>query len=146
MNRTVTALRSLVTDIGVRRMSLVVLAFMLGSWLAGCSRQDDHTRTAPTREASSTIAESALNEQARATMALIRAGGPFPYRKDGSTFFNREGLLPDKPRGYYREYTVDTPGSPDRGARRIVTGGRPPVVFYYTADHYRSFRQIETKP
>ena len=76
------------------------------------------------------------------TLDLILRGGPFPYRKDGSTFHNREGLLPDRPRGPYREYTVPTPGSPDRGARRIVTGGDPPEVFYYTADHYRSFRRI----
>nr|WP_228151683.1 ribonuclease domain-containing protein [Pseudazoarcus pumilus] len=76
------------------------------------------------------------------TLDLILRGGPFPYRKDGSTFHNREGLLPDRPRGHYREYTVPTPGSPDRGARRIVTGGDPPEVFYYTADHYRSFRRI----
>jgi ribonuclease T1 len=92
------------------------------------------------------ITEAQLPPEARATLALIRNGGPFPYRKDGSTFHNREGLLPDRPRGYYREYTVDTPGARDRGARRIVSGGRPPEVFYYTADHYRSFRRIETRP
>lgn len=76
------------------------------------------------------------------TLALIQRGGPFPYRKDGTTFQNRERLLPARPRGYYREYTVPTPGSRDRGARRIVSGGDPPEVFYYTADHYRSFREI----
>ena len=80
------------------------------------------------------------------TLALIQRGGPFPYRKDGTTFQNRERLLPAKPRGYYREYTVPTPGSRDRGARRIVAGGNPPEVFYYTADHYSSFRQIEPLP
>ena len=72
----------------------------------------------------------------------IEAGGPFEYAgKDGSTFQNREGLLPDERRGYYREYTVETPGSHDRGARRIVTGGgeTDPEVWYYTDDHYRSF-------
>jgi len=77
------------------------------------------------------------------TLERIQRGGPFPYAKDGTTFFNREGLLPDRPRGYYREYTVPTPGARDRGARRIVAGGHPPEVFYYTADHYRSFRRIE---
>jgi guanyl-specific ribonuclease Sa len=81
-----------------------------------------------------------LPAEALATVELIRQGGPFPYRQDGRTFGNREGLLPDKARGYYREYTVPTPGSPDRGARRIVTGGSPPSVWYYTNDHYRSFR------
>ena len=80
------------------------------------------------------------------TLALIQRGGPFPYRKDGTTFQNRERLLPTKPRGYYREYTVPTPGARDRGARRIVAGGNPPEVFYYTADHYSSFRQIEPLP
>lgn len=80
------------------------------------------------------------------TLELIQRGGPFPYRKDGTTFFNREGLLPERPRGHYREYTVPTPGARDRGARRIVSGGKPPEVFYYTADHYRSFRRIEPKP
>ena len=63
--------------------------------------------------------------------------------ESGSHFQNREGRLPAQPTGYYREYTVRTPGSPDRGARRIVSGGNPPVEFYYTDDHYRSFRRIE---
>ena len=87
-----------------------------------------------------------LPPEALETLALIQRGGPFPYRKDGTTFQNRERLLPTKPRGFYREYTVPTPGSRDRGARRIVAGGNPPEVFYYTADHYSSFRQIEPLP
>ncbi len=75
---------------------------------------------------------------------LIRQGGPFPYDKDGTVFGNRERLLPIKARGYYREYTVETAGSRDRGARRIVCGGpiRTPHACYYTADHYASFRKI----
>lgn len=77
----------------------------------------------------------------QATVALIKAGGPFPYAKDGSTFGNREDLLPQKSAGYYREYTVETPGSPDRGARRIVAGRDGEI--YYTRDHYRSFVRIE---
>jgi hypothetical protein len=89
---------------------------------------------------------TALPPEAHATLALIRQGGPFPYRKDGSKFLNRERRLPERPRGYYREYTVPTPGSPDRGARRIIAGGQPPTVFYYTPDHYRSFRPIEASP
>jgi len=84
-----------------------------------------------------------LPPEAIETLALIQRGGPFPYRKDGTTFQNRERLLPARPRGYYRESPVPTPGSRDRGARRIVSGGDPPEVFYYTADHYRSFREIE---
>ncbi len=81
--------------------------------------------------------------EAITTLDLILAGGPFPYRQDNTTFQNRERLLPDKPLGYYREYTVPTPGASNRGARRWVTGGDPPEVFYYTEDHYRSFRRIE---
>lgn len=113
------------------------LAFFLALALAssvGCSR-DAGLRSG-----------ADLPPEAVATLELIQAGGPFPYRKDGSTFQNRERLLPQKPRGYYREYTVPTPGSRDRGARRLVSGGDPPVVFYYTEDHYRSFRRIETQP
>ncbi len=85
-----------------------------------------------------------LPAQGRDTYALIAQGGPFPYDKDGSVFGNRERLLPKHPRGHYREYTVKTPGSRDRGARRIVCGGpaKTPEVCYYTADHYSSFRKI----
>ena len=85
-----------------------------------------------------------LPREARSTLSAIRRGGPFPYEKDGVTFFNREGLLPRQPRGYYTEYTVRTPGSADRGARRIVAGGDPSrsEEYYYTADHYRSFKRI----
>ncbi len=89
-----------------------------------------------------TVEAAQLPREAQATLALIRRGGPYRYRQDGSTFGNRERLLPAQPRDYYREYTVPTPGARDRGARRIVAGGRPPVVFYYTADHYRSFQKI----
>jgi len=74
------------------------------------------------------------------TLELIDSGGPFPYGKDGSVFQNREGRLPDEERGYYREYTVDTPGSNDRGARRIVGGDNGDV--WYTGDHYDTFARI----
>lgn len=83
-----------------------------------------------------------LPAEAHATIALIRRGGPFPHRQDGAIFQNREGHLPQRPRGWYREYTVRTPGVDHRGARRIVTGGQPPETWYYTADHYDSFRQF----
>lgn len=83
---------------------------------------------------------SELPVEVRETLALIKAGGPFPYSKDGAVFGNREGLLPKRDRGYYREYTVKTPGAKDRGARRIVAGRGS--EYYYTADHYRSFRRI----
>ena len=87
-----------------------------------------------------TVHAGDLPPQARATLALIVSGGPFPFEQDGVVFTNREGLLPGAPSGYYREYTVLTPGSPDRGARRIITGGRGER--YYTADHYSSFREV----
>jgi ribonuclease T1 len=85
-----------------------------------------------------------LPRQGRETYELIRQGGPFPYDKDGAVFGNRERILPAEKRGYYREYTVATPGSRDRGARRIVCGGpqKTPHACYYTADHYASFRKI----
>jgi len=92
------------------------------------------------------VALADLPVEARNTHRLILQGGPFPYpRKDGSVFGNRERLLPRHPRGYYLEYTVPTPGSRDRGARRIVCGGNSPTapeVCYYTQDHYASFRRI----
>jgi len=86
------------------------------------------------------IRASALPVEARATLALIRAGGPFAHDRDGSVFGNREALLPRRERGHYREYTVRTPGVRDRGARRIVAGRDG--EYYYTDDHYRTFRRI----
>ena len=82
----------------------------------------------------------ALPAEARQTLERIKDNGPFPYRQDGKTFGNRERRLPLRAQGYYREYTVKTPGSRDRGARRIVAGNGG--EFYYTEDHYRSFRRI----
>ena len=87
-----------------------------------------------------------LPPEAVATLEAIERGGPFPYDRDGTVFQNRERLLPERPRGFYREYTVVTPGSRDRGARRIVAGGQPPETYYYTDDHYRSFRRVEARP
>jgi guanyl-specific ribonuclease Sa len=84
-----------------------------------------------------------LPPEARHTLALIASGGPFPHRQDGVVFGNYEHLLPAQPRGWYHEYTVETPGAHDRGARRIITGGNPPEAYYYTDDHYRSFRAFE---
>ena len=84
-----------------------------------------------------------LPAEAHQTIALILRDGPYPYRQDGGTFGNRERRLPSKPRGWYREFTVDTPGLSHRGARRIVTGGKPPREWYYTDDHYDSFRRFD---
>jgi len=86
------------------------------------------------------VALAALPGEARSTLALIKAGGPFPYARDNSVFSNREQVLPLRQRGYYREYTVKTPGARDRGARRIVAGASG--EYYYTGDHYNSFRRI----
>jgi ribonuclease T1 len=91
------------------------------------------------------ISQTQLPDEALATERLIRGGGPFPHAKDGSTFGNRERILPAQRRGYYREYTVRTPGARDRGTRRIVCGGSKPVApdaCFYTDDHYASFKRI----
>lgn len=91
------------------------------------------------------VALSRLPVQAQRTASLIRSGGPFPFDKDGVVFGNRERRLPRRPSGYYHEYTVPTPGSRDRGARRIVCGGRvltEPEGCFYTEDHYGSFHRI----
>jgi ribonuclease T1 len=128
------------------RQLLLLIAIALGT--TACAR-DEPVHLG--RSAAAAIGEVALDElppQAKQTLALIRQGGPFPHRKDGTAFGNRERLLPQRPRGYYTEYTVPTPGSRDRGARRIVAGkgatGDPATSgeYYYTGDHYQSFRRI----
>lgn len=90
------------------------------------------------------VAVSELPVEGRRTYQLIHEGGPFPFEKDGVVFGNRERLLPPMQRGYYREYTVKTPGARTRGVRRIVCGGQPrqPDACFYTSDHYSSFRRI----
>ncbi|MBI3369347.1 MAG: ribonuclease [Burkholderiales bacterium] len=91
------------------------------------------------------VALTALPQEAQQTQRLIRRGGPFPYSKDGVVFGNRERSLPRQERGFYREYTVPTPGAHNRGARRIVCGGRQPMnpeACFYSDDHYASFRRI----
>jgi ribonuclease T1 len=115
-------------------------------WLPSGSPQTD-TRVAgasrPERSTAPAAAHEALPAEALATLSAIERGGPFPYDRDGAVFQNREGRLPQQARGYYREYTVPTPGAVDRGARRIVSGGQPPEVYFYTGDHYRTFQRIE---
>ncbi len=103
-----------------------------------------HSRESLPAQSAVTIQVAQLPEEGRATYRLVFQGGPFAHGKDGSVFGNRERLLPSQARGYYREYTVRTPGARDRGARRIVCGGRPrtPDACYYTADHYASFLRI----
>ena len=128
----------------VALVAVVVLLLGIG-WLAsrggsapagggGTSAGGGSTATAgPVRAAD-------LPPEARHTLALVRSGGPYPYPRDGIVFSNREGLLPKEPSGYYHEYTVVTPGSADRGARRIIVGQHGEE--YYTDDHYASFREV----
>jgi ribonuclease T1 len=123
---------------------VVVLATVLG-FLAGRHNSSDPPSGSPASASTPvsglpTVALAALPAQGRETLALIDKGGPFPYDRDGITFSNAERLLPQQPRGYYREYTVPTPGSRDRGARRLVVGTAGDI--YYTDDHYASFRQV----
>ncbi|WP_298930074.1 ribonuclease [uncultured Ramlibacter sp.] len=120
--------------------SFLLAAAVTGSGLVQAKSPVDR----PAGSTSAAVKVSELPPQGRDTYELIRQGGPFAYDKDGTVFGNREHLLPFEKRGYYREYTVKTPGSRDRGARRIVCGGpsRAPDACYYTADHYASFRKI----
>ncbi|MFF7358196.1 ribonuclease domain-containing protein [Streptomyces filipinensis] len=127
-----------------------LLAFVLAVLLGGCSsgahpgpgsRPSGTGVSGPAwAHGTATVREAQLPAEARGTLALIDKGGPYPYAKDGVVFGNFEGRLPRHQRGYYREYTVTTPGSHDRGARRIVTGQGGEI--YYTDDHYNSFRAV----
>jgi ribonuclease T1 len=124
---------------GGRTAALALLA-LSGAW-AGVVAQAKTSAPA----ALQTVARAELPAQAKTMMTLIEQGGPFKYDKDGTVFGNREKILPARQRGYYREYTVKTPGERSRGARRIVCGGqqpRAPDACFYTDDHYGSFRQI----
>jgi guanyl-specific ribonuclease Sa len=113
------------------------------TWTTGAPEED---RGRQDRTAGIDASDDALPVEARETLQLIASHGPFPYDRDGVVFGNFEHRLPEQPRGYYREYTVPTPGAHNRGARRIITGGDPPRAYYYTDDHYQSFRQIEARP
>lgn len=119
------------------RSWLAAFAFLIP--LAGSAPAPARADTPPAPVATE-IAAANLPAEARATIALIRKGGPFPYQRDGAVFGNFEERLPARARGYYREYTVRTPGARDRGARRIVAGRGGEL--YYTDDHYGSFRRI----
>ncbi|MCU0951026.1 MAG: ribonuclease [Burkholderiaceae bacterium] len=136
------------SSVGTGARVLRAIAWLLLSALALTAT---HARDGSVDRAPGVVGEvalSALPRQARETLDLIKRGGPFPYRKDGTVFQNREKRLPLRPRGYYREYTVRTPFSRDRGARRIVAGsgrtGDPATSgeYYYTDDHYETFRRI----
>jgi len=138
--------RRLPALVAVAAVLVVLLATLLG-FCAGRST-DSPAVSPPTPVASAstlvsglaTVAVAQLPQQARDTLALIDKGGPFPYDRDGIVFGNNERILPQQARGYYHEYTVPTPGSRDRGARRLVVGQSGDI--YYTDDHYASFRQV----
>jgi ribonuclease T1 len=124
-------------------MRIIHFVFVGMLLLAGAMGAGFHDASARDARPVGEISLAQLPAEARATLTLIRKGGPYPYRQDGTRFGNRERLLPQQSRDYYSEYTVRTPGSRDRGARRIVAGGSPPTEFFYTADHYRSFKRIK---
>lgn len=133
--------------ISVALAGLILLA--LGGWLVGQFTGGEEGQggrgSLPGAESGlEVVALTDLPSEVEQTWKLIERGGPFPYPdKDGTTFGNREQLLPSKPSGYYREYTVETPGSADRGARRLVTGSQEEL--YYTNDHYESFVVVDTR-
>lgn len=124
-----------------KNLKLAVAGFLFGVLFASAGAQ---ARGPVVADNLASIAVAELPRQGAQTYALIHQGGPFAHEKDGVVFGNRERLLPIQKRGYYREYTVTTPGLSNRGARRIVCGGRPkaPDACYYTADHYTSWRKI----
>jgi len=126
---------------GPKSFKLALTGFLLFTCLVGGGV---HAEESGVARFAATVSGSALPEPAVQTYRLIHQGGPFAHEKDGMVFGNRERLLPLQKRGYYREYTVATPGSRDRGARRIVCGGAAsrPEACYYTDDHYASFRRI----
>ena len=131
----------------VRKLALigVALAALVGGSDATWARETREFQSPDrTERTEGTIALRELPVQGRRTYQAIFEGGPFRYDKDGTVFGNRERLLPRERRGHYREYTVDTPGARNRGARRIVCGGvaRAPQACWYTADHYASFKRI----
>ncbi|GLQ46294.1 ribonuclease [Dyella lipolytica] len=137
-----------------RLVSLLLLVLLVGALLfwnrhasqpPGVISHGDMTLPASGNNcpAAATNLPAFMPPEACDTLARILQGGPFPYSQDGVVFGNYEGLLPQQPRGYYHEYTVETPGASNRATRRIITGGTPPQVFYYTGDHYRSFQPFQ---
>lgn len=147
MNRTVKAAGAVVTVVAVAVL-LALLYLQPGGSSPTTARSSAAAESAsaasslPSTDGLRWVRLSALPIEARQTVDLIDAGGPFPYPKDGSVFNNFEGKLAKRSKGYYREYTVPTPGERDRGARRIVTGDRDRDLFY-TGDHYESFVRVQ---
>jgi ribonuclease T1 len=131
--------------VSLRAAALAAIASMAMLGHSGCLGDEEEPVTSIDAKGQGT--GERLSEQEFAavnrTLAAIESGEPLPYEQDGATFHNREGLLPERPDGFYREYTVETPGSEDRGARRLVIGGGGET--YYTRDHYQSFIEIQSR-
>jgi ribonuclease T1 len=128
----------------VAAVVIAMLVITLAASLFGCGASGATAEDKPAKDPVSGLAYVAVADlppEARQTLELIDKGGPYPYRRDGVVFQNREKILPKQQAGYYREFTVKTPGENDRGARRIVTGKGDER--YYTDDHYKSFRRIQ---
>jgi ribonuclease T1 len=125
-------------------LNRLVAGLLLAICAVGTFSSPIDARARQTPDGLPTVAITQLPKQAQETIALIKAGGPYPYKRDGVVFSNREKLLPKERRGFYKEYTVKTPGSKNRGARRIVTANQD-TVFYYTDDHYASFKRVLEK-
>ena len=131
-----------------KSLAVVAITVCLGLLWASCTNSV-HAKTSHETVVTAPIALQDLPKEGQETYRLIHQGGPFRYEKDGVIFGNRERLLPKAQRGYYREYTVKTPGEKSRGARRIVCGGENPSLpkqCFYTLDHYASFREIVRSP
>lgn len=123
-------------------MALVALVAALGIGYGIRAADSGHRHPSSSASVATTVALSSLPPQAAETVQLIRHGGPYPFpHNDGVVFDNAEHRLPSEPRGYYHEYTVITPGSATRGARRIITGRSG--EYYYTADHYETFVRVD---
>ena len=125
------------------KTSLLRLLVLLAWMLLGATGFARENNTFAGESGIAAMSRAELPTEARKTLNLIHHNGPFPYDRDGIEFRNFEKRLPRAQRGYYREYSVQTPGERNRGTRRIITGGDPVEVYYYTDDHYRSFRRIQ---
>ncbi len=140
------ALSTLFSLIAIIAVAVYFFGDVNSAFFAEDNAQASLTQPASENSKQATTANITGDAQIDHTIALIQQGGPFPYpQKDGTTFYNREGRLPAQSQGYYREYTVPTVGVSHRGARRIVTGGHPPTVYYLTVDHYDSFSRLQVK-
>lgn len=128
----------------LRMLVMLVLVAIVGGYqyLHG-SGAETQPHDQPSAQLDSSRLPDFLPPEAGDTLERIATDGPFRHEQDGGVFGNHEHRLPEKPRGYYHEYTVETPNADDRGARRIITGGQPPTVYYYTDDHYHSFRKFK---